>query len=81
VHGKPSTYINHACRCVPCTQAAAFVLDVEGQQTPSRAEDGAAVSRVITGRHHGRVPGRLHEFQHPGQQRIESLTGQATELV
>ena len=56
------------------------VVDVESQQAPSGAEHGLAIGRVIAGRHHDRVPWRVHQLNHPGQQGFEPLRGQAVQL-
>jgi hypothetical protein len=56
------------------------VVDVEGQETPSGAEHGPAVGRVVAGWHHDRIPGRLHQFRNPLQRRVEGLAGQTAEL-
>jgi hypothetical protein len=56
-HGRATTYTNHQCRCIPCTQAAA------DEATRKRRARGIEPRKVITDTHRARAA----ELRHQGK--------------
>ena len=47
---------------------------------PSGTEHSLTVRRVIAGRHHDRIPRRVHQLHDQSQQRVAPRRGQTAEL-